>query len=81
MIDVLHPGRANVPKVRALVLSAHLVFGACKCGQFGLRQPALPATVLKLQAVQQAELKERLATMYKAKDVSHVFVFGFRTQV
>ncbi|KAK9822376.1 hypothetical protein WJX81_004141 [Elliptochloris bilobata] len=41
VIDVLHPGRANVPK---------------------------------------AELKERLQTMYKAKDVSNVFVFGFRTQ-
>jgi len=29
----------------------------------------------------QAELKEKLHKMYNAKDVSNVFVFGFRTQV
>lgn len=29
----------------------------------------------------QAELKEKLASMYDVKDVDTIFVFGFRTQV
>ena len=41
VVDVLHPGRATVPK---------------------------------------AELREKLAKMYDAKDDASVFVFGFRTQ-
>lgn len=29
----------------------------------------------------QAELKEKLASMYDVKDLDTIFVFGFRTQV
>ena len=29
----------------------------------------------------QAELKEKLATMYDVRDPNTIFVFGFRTQV
>ncbi len=41
IVDVLHPGRANVPK---------------------------------------AEIREKLAKMYDAREADAVFVFGFRTQ-
>eukprot|EP00877_Chromochloris_zofingiensis_P003001 jgi/Chrzof1/12701/Cz07g04160.t1 len=41
VVDVLHPGRANISK---------------------------------------SEIKDKLASMYEAKDANQIFVFGFRTQ-
>ena len=42
---------------------------------------AMCSWVLMRVAVLQAELKEKLATMYDVRDPNTIFVFGFRTQV
>ena len=69
VIDVLHPGRANVPKVSDL--SAVPLSSTLLCSTEELTQVHL----------MQAELRERLASIYGVQDDHNVFVFGFRAQV
>jgi hypothetical protein len=72
VVDVLHPGRATVSKVAI----------APGSGQAAAQRRARRARgVLKPSRPPQAEIREKLASMYDAKDPSCVFVFGFRTQV
>jgi len=101
VIDVLHPGRANVPKVRHGLGAAgrvHAAAGRARCAWEWRAAHSLAGSARRAPAGRhlcwppaarrsrrrrraQAELKEKLEKMYNAKDVSAVFVFGFRTQV
>ena len=82
VIDVLHPGRPNVPKVRR---SLHALLQECapSCcfALFTNRQYAADESLGKMLWLVQTELKEKLGKMYDVRDNQSVFVFGFRTQV
>ncbi|XP_066378309.1 small ribosomal subunit protein eS24z-like isoform X1 [Miscanthus floridulus] len=64
VLEVIHPGRANVSKVGDLVLSSFL--GDVRRDLDGM-------------SFVQAELKERLSKLYEVKDSNCIFVFKFRT--
>ena len=67
VLEVIHPGRANVSKVgRSTPLTLF--------PRFLLRFMADPEVVCA-----QAELKERLAKVYDVRDTNCIFVFKFRT--
>lgn len=76
VIDVLHPGRPNVPKVSCLGSMGGCV--AVPCHTMPLHMTISNGCCA---SVLQAELKEKLTKMYDVRDPNGVFVFGFRTQV
>jgi hypothetical protein len=69
---VLHPGRATVSKVAIAPAAARQRRSGGPGARAGCSDPP---------SVPQAEIREKLASMYDAKDPACVFVFGFRTQV
>ena len=85
VIDVLHPGRPNVPKVITCPPSSHAQDGQvlydCQTTLLPFPLGVLPAWADSMHVLIQAELKEKLGKMYDVRENSSVFVFGFRTQV
>jgi small subunit ribosomal protein S24e len=71
IVDVLHPGRANVSKVRS---------GACPVALRGCAAaPRLAGAAADApRSRSQAELTEKVAKMYGA-EANTIFLFGFRT--
>ena len=75
ILDVLHPGRPNVPKVRKTRALRLLPQPRCAAAPaHALCRPRSPSTAL------QSELTEKLAKMFDVKDAATIFLHGFRTQ-
>lgn len=86
VVDVLHPGRPNVSKVRPKDPSRTV------CGRGGIggtRDPKMGADQCNLvrsdgmRSIRfqlQAELQEKLGKMYNVSDTKAIILFGFRTQ-
>jgi ribosomal protein S24E len=67
VLEVIHPGRANVPKVRSRSAIMH------DSGNDLVISPH------RLRLYVQAELKDKLAKMYDVKEPNSIVVFKFRT--
>ncbi|KAL5211263.1 hypothetical protein ABZP36_022110 [Zizania latifolia] len=77
VLEVLHPGRANVSKVRFVVESSgDRRFLGFACSMDLRLTRARCCCLLRLM---QADLKDKLAKMYEVKDSNCIFVFKFRT--
>ena len=86
---MLHPGRANVPKVRLRTTQiARRVLGFCFVSSFqraggvpSIRAPASADLAPPIPPENpQKELQDKLAKMYDVSDNACVSLFGFRTQ-
>ena len=77
ILDVLHPGRANVAKVRQR--RDGLGFFDPKTRRAATRLTRTRRLTIDWYLTMQAELQEKLAKMYNVSDEKCVSIFGFRT--